>query len=400
MQPCLVPFLEWILGRHARDGGVTEIRVLTTDRGTWATLAGPDDLDALVTALTSGPHPRIGDANVYFGLQPARRPEQHRFGFRRVHRATRDADVHAYSLFAVDVDPEREPKGRSATDAEKAEARAVADRVREWLDGQGVDSLLADSGNGWHVLVPLVPAHGNDIAQAARDARTLLRWLDARFSTPTAKVDTSTFNPSRILKLYGSLAMKGADTPETPHRWSSIDLSVIPEDTDLFARLAAETRVLALPTPKRSSAWDGWRKEALAALPLEAVTASGSPGACPARGGSSAATRSRRAGTSAPPPGWRTAPARPSAARSTASGRATPTTCSGSWCGSAARRTSGRRARSWGRSPACRRPTARPIGGRTCGSRGPPPTPTAATSSCGRRWTRSSPSPAPSRPRR
>ncbi|MEQ1508383.1 MAG: hypothetical protein ABMB14_39495, partial [Myxococcota bacterium] len=152
-----------------------------------------------------------------------------------------------------------------------AEARAVADRVRAWLDGQGVDSLLADSGNGWHVLVPLVPAHGDDIAQAARDARTLLRWLDARFSTPTAKVDTSTFNPSRILKLYGSLAMKGADTPETPHRWSSIDLAVIPEDTDLFARLAAETRVLPLPTPKRASAWDGWREAALAALPLEAV---------------------------------------------------------------------------------------------------------------------------------
>ena len=29
--------------------------------------------------------------------------------------------------------------------------------------------------------------------------------------------------------------------------------------------------MLALPTPKRASAWDGWRKEALAALPLEAV---------------------------------------------------------------------------------------------------------------------------------
>ena len=276
MEPCLRPFLEWILARHAAHGGATEIRILTSGRGVWSTLAGPSDLDGLLNQLrpgTAGPQPRIGEANVYFSMQPIRRSTSGPARLQRVARAPRDRDAVAYSLFVVDIDPERSPRGRSATDAEKAQARIVADRVRSWLSEQGVDSLLGDSGNGWHLLVPLVPATGEEIRQAALDARTLLRWLDAHFSTSAAKVDRSTFNPGRVLKLYGTLAMKGAHTADTPHRWSSIDLSAIPEDIDLFGRLAAltEDAPLSLPARPPPQPRDDWRQRALAALPLAAV---------------------------------------------------------------------------------------------------------------------------------
>ncbi len=326
----LRPFLEWVLRRHAALGGATEIRVLRKvgGPGVWAALFQPEHLDQVVEALAPPPagprrviprgdHPRVGEANFYFSLQ-AVRPNARLLGrgFRRARTATRDVDVVAYTLMAVDIDPERSPRGRSASDAEKAEALAVARRVREWFQERGAESLLADSGNGYHLLVPLVAATGEDVAQAARDASTLLRQLDRLFSTPGAKVDTSTFNPSRILKLYGTKAIKGEDTPEHPHRFASIDLSVIPEDVDLFACLAAEEEERAAqggsaagsareaqssspaakappepprlpgseneagaPVPgktspavsKENAAWKDWRGEALARLPLEAV---------------------------------------------------------------------------------------------------------------------------------
>ncbi len=269
------PFLTWILERHARLGGVTELRVLGGARGVWSACGGPADLDGLVAQIVDGGgQPPVGAANYYFSLNPVLAEAAVGPRFERARTATRDRDIRAYSLFVVDVDPERHPRDQAASDVEKAAALEVAEAVRAWFHGLGVWPMLADSGNGYHLLVPLVPAFGDDIAEAARDGRALLRWLDARFSTPRAKVDTSTFNPSRILKLYGTKAVKGPGTAERPHRWASIDLGDIPEDVDLFARVAAllndEPPPRAAPRPSPSP-WDAWRTKAVAAMPLDAV---------------------------------------------------------------------------------------------------------------------------------
>ena len=295
-------FLDWILPRHAALGGLTEIRILRPGGGVWSALVGPGDAKALVTALAPDPagprraiprgdHPRSGEAGIYFSLhavQPsADRPRG--LPIRRATRTAKDRDIRAYSLMVVDVDPVRQPPGRSASDAEKVEALAVIEAVRAWFAGIGVHPVLADSGNGYHLLVPLVAATGDDVGQAATDAQRLLVFLDGRFSTPGAKVDRSTFNPSRILKLYGTAAVKGEDTPVHPHRLSAIDLSAIPEDIDLFTRLAEENigreprgpaptvpAPVAAPTSSAGgaappAAWTAWRAQALARLPLDAV---------------------------------------------------------------------------------------------------------------------------------
>lgn len=291
-------FLGWLLPRHAALGGVTELRILSKGAGVWSALVGPGDLDAVVEALAPvgpsprrtiprGDHPRAGEANIYFSLQAVQPPRNGPLGLpiRRASQTTKDRDIRAYTLMVVDVDPERHPRDRSASDAEKAEAFAVADAIRTWFLDIGVHPLLADSGNGYHLLVPLVAATGDDVAQAARDAQKLLALLDARFSTPGAKVDRSTFNPSRILKLYGTAAVKGENTSEHPHRLSSIDLDSVPEDVDLFARVAAmetadDGALPTVPVPTHTSsasptdaspAWRTWRGDALARLPLEAV---------------------------------------------------------------------------------------------------------------------------------
>jgi hypothetical protein len=299
-EPCLRAFLVWILDRNAALGGATEIRILGRAAGVWSAFVGPRDVDALMGAFRPaagtpraevplGDHPRSGEAGIYFSLQAVALGAARPMGLplRRVSRATKDRDIHAYSLLVVDIDPERRPRDRSATDAEKAEAFAVAARVGAWFHEHGVRPMLADSGNGYHLLVPLVPAFGDDVARYAQASRRLLALLDTRFSTPGAKVDRSTFNPSRILKLYGTVAVKGPPTAEHPHRLASIDLDTIPDDVDLFERLAvAEVDVEVPPAPAvppprparpsapatpPSPAWTDWRRAALECLPLSAV---------------------------------------------------------------------------------------------------------------------------------
>jgi hypothetical protein len=46
----------------------------------------------------------------------------------------------------------------------------------------------------------------------------MLKSLSVLFSDGAVKLDTSLFNASRIIKLYGTFARKGADMPERPHR--------------------------------------------------------------------------------------------------------------------------------------------------------------------------------------
>ena len=49
-----------------------------------------------------------------------------------------------------------------------------------------------------------------------------LKALDFIFSNESVSVDTSVFNPARISKLYGTMAQKGADTDNRPHRMAEI----------------------------------------------------------------------------------------------------------------------------------------------------------------------------------
>lgn len=310
----------WILERHAHLGLVTEIRVLRNTEGgeksIWAGIYGSDDLDALVTSLQPvsptprrrippNDHPRMGEANFYFtlnGVIPERAPGARR-RLERARETVRDSDIGAYTLLPIDVDPIR-PRCTSSTDQEKAAALEVADAIAAWLIERGAPPIRADSGNGYHLLVPLVPQMGQQLKTAAQDARTLLRLLNARFSTPRVQVDIGVFNPSRIFKLYGTRAVKGTNTQERPHRLASIELNHIPVEIDLFDHLRNEldafaaqsgmrasrgqrTTAMSLtsaqtpaPPPVRlspamaslpSDPWRVWRREALAALPLGAV---------------------------------------------------------------------------------------------------------------------------------
>jgi TusA-related sulfurtransferase len=121
----------------------------------------------------------------------------------------------------VDVDPERDPaagKGVGATASEKAEAWEVFNNVITFLDQQGWPRpVITDSGNGYHAFYRVnLPNQDYDFIRHA------LKTLAHLFDRPTAKVDKSVFDPSRIIKIAGTWARKGENTAERPHRKSRI----------------------------------------------------------------------------------------------------------------------------------------------------------------------------------
>lgn len=215
---------------HFGGGGplVHELRALRVPNGAGRmTLAGYFDLatDRGQAALKRAAlelaklGPSSAPEGVYLTLNPLRpdiydrSPDE----LAEVRTTATDADVIARRWVLIDVDPVRAAK-TPATDAEKAAARTVADRVRAYLAGHGWPApLLNDSGNGWHLLYPVgLPARDGDTV------RLLLKGLAAKHNTEFAHIDTSVYNPSRIFKVPGTYSRKGTHTKERPHRMARV----------------------------------------------------------------------------------------------------------------------------------------------------------------------------------
>ena len=69
------------------------------------------------------------------------------------------------------------------------------------------------------------------------------------FSTDKVKIDCSTFNPSRICKLYGVVSRKGSDTKERPQRESKI--LRIPKEVKVTPNEYFEKVANYLPVPEK-----------------------------------------------------------------------------------------------------------------------------------------------------
>lgn len=210
-------------------GQVVELRALRVadpnrpdDKpGVWAgTFRGTELMELTTAALQLSGHA----GGVYYTLNPLKpdRLVENRPRVRRVQEGelAHDRDVLVRRWVLVDVDPVR-PANTSATEAEKAAAWEVLGRVREYLaDRCDQRPIVSDSGNGFHLLyrlaedvpVTTIPTPDDD------PLRQMLRHLADRFSTEAATVDTSVFNPSRIVKFPGTRTRKGPDTADRPHR--------------------------------------------------------------------------------------------------------------------------------------------------------------------------------------
>jgi hypothetical protein len=132
--------------------------------------------------------------------------------------ATSDREILERRFILLDFDGANRPSGISATGDELKATKQKAYNAAKFLADRGWGSpIAAMSGNGYHLLYRTkLP---ND-EQGDELAKKLLASLSLLFDDSGTKIDTSVFNASRICKVYGTMARKGDDTLERPHRRS------------------------------------------------------------------------------------------------------------------------------------------------------------------------------------
>jgi hypothetical protein len=159
---------------------------------------------------------------------------------------TKDKEIVKRTHLLVDCDPIR-PADLSSTDPEKELAAQSATQIKQFLTSKGwPDPIECDSGNGHH-LIYRVDLTNDEQSHAM--IKNCLTALASRFDTPCVKVDQTVHNASRITKSYGSVARKGPNSPQRPHRRSRMlaaPTEIKTVSLELLLALAAES-----PTPIR-----------------------------------------------------------------------------------------------------------------------------------------------------
>jgi archaellum biogenesis ATPase FlaH len=201
------------------EGGLFEIRIIGELAKSKISSGYFMDADTLISAFDKMDLRRC---NVYITLNTindacySRKQRDH---FEITSVTTDDKDIETLDWLFIDLDPER-TKEVSSTKEELDEAIRLAGRVKKYLEGIGFERPVeALSGNGAHLLYYIGLDNTEENVQLVQ---ACLAALDMMFSTDKVKIDTVNFNPSRICKLYGTAAQKGANSPERPHRISEI----------------------------------------------------------------------------------------------------------------------------------------------------------------------------------
>lgn len=222
----MAKFVTYMIARN----GCLEIRVFNHGTGQFFGVGYFDDAKELVKQIYNDyPRknlkyfdvPRDGEAVFFFSLNTLSKnflctSNHNKIG--REKSAIEDKDVLRLRHILVDVDPVRSPSKIASTDAEKAYAKSIHDNILRYFKLKGITPVLcADSGNGYHILIPV-----DYPVEDSKKTQKFLSFLDKKFSTEFAKVDTSVYNPGRICKLYHTWVVKGEYSSERPHRRSCI----------------------------------------------------------------------------------------------------------------------------------------------------------------------------------
>lgn len=212
------------------------------------------DVEKIITAIAP-----YDDCNLYFTLNtidPACYSREQRDRMVKSPSTTSDRDIVKRKWILIDIDVER-ASGTNSTNEEKASARPIGNKVFAFLRDRGFNPpVICDSANGFHLL------YRCDMENNAANTETckkFLQVLDMYFSTEKVKVDVSTFNASRICKLYGCFSRKGVSTPERPQRQSAI--LKVPNEVKLNEQGRFELVAKLLPEPELPSRNNGYSSE-------------------------------------------------------------------------------------------------------------------------------------------
>lgn len=195
---------------------------------------------------------KYDNCNIYFTLNAINPAcydrEQHDRIVTKPKSTTSDNDIVGRDWILIDIDTKK-PSDTNSTDEEKEMAKEVVNNVFKFLRDEGFEKpVVCDSGNGFHLLYKIAMKNSNENTTICKE---FLQVLDMLFSNPNVEIDCSTFNSSRICKLYGTFSRKGSNTKKRPQRESKIlripdEIKITPNE--YFAKVAA-----MLPKPEQPS---------------------------------------------------------------------------------------------------------------------------------------------------
>jgi hypothetical protein len=195
-----------------------EVRIPQTGAGV---VSGYFDDHVKVATAIHGAAAKYRAPGVYYVLNPINPALLARAYNRLQERAkytTADADILRRRWLPVDLDPVR-PAGVSSSDEEHEAAIGRARIIAQDMESKWGGAILADSGNGAHLLYEIdLPNNREGLAFVSG----ALAEFDRHYSDQTVKVDVTSANAARIWKAYGTVARKGDSIPGRPHRLSRI----------------------------------------------------------------------------------------------------------------------------------------------------------------------------------
>ncbi len=227
-------------------GDTVEVRGLSDDGVASGYFDDPVKLVQAIEALDGA-----GMQGVYLTLNPvnpallARRANRVKMRLGKKDATTADSDIVTRKWFPVDIDAKR-PSGVSTTDLEhdlalrKSEVIAACLAERQWPE-----PVMADSGNGAHLLYPIGLSNGEISADLVKQG---LNVLDILYSDGAVSVDTGNYNAARIWKCYGTFSRKGDSTNTRPHRRSR--LLAAPDKLGVVTQEMLRELIDSLPTEK------------------------------------------------------------------------------------------------------------------------------------------------------
>lgn len=244
---------------------VVELRIPKTRRN--GTISGYfNDRIKLVAALMANDGQGPGTYTTLNPVNPALIARAANHIRERAATTTSDADILLRRWLLIDCDPRR-PTDISATDDEHARAIERAYEIELILGEEGFPApVVADSGNGGHLLY-VVDLANDDGARRLLEA--VLGTLSNRFSDEHIEIDRTVFNAARIVKCYGTIARKGDDMADRPHRLSAL-LKVPPKLEAVDPKLLAEVANIQPAQPKQQQASGKFNLEEFLAKYLKA----------------------------------------------------------------------------------------------------------------------------------
>ncbi|MFR5739549.1 MAG: AAA family ATPase [Coprococcus sp.] len=201
------------------EGQLFEVRVIYGNKSMYSGyFTNADDLMRAFDELRN-----FADCNIYMTLNSINaacydRIQKNRFE-KNAKATTSDHDVVGYDWLMIDLDPQR-PSGTSSTDEQIEKAKEQGNKIYQFMRNLGFSKpLFANSGNGVHLLYRIRLKNSDENRKLIEMS---LKTLNMLFASPEIDVDMKNFNQSRVCKLYGTTAQKGANSDTRPHRMSYI----------------------------------------------------------------------------------------------------------------------------------------------------------------------------------